>query len=83
LLYEEQGKLAEAQQAYEKEIEYYPNHFRARFNLGKILLARGDFDGYMKQMEKVIEFAPEEAEGYLFMLGENFFARTIPRTSSS
>jgi len=66
LLYEEQGKLAEAQQAYEKEIEYYPNHFRARFNLGKILLARGDFDGYMEQMKKVIEFAPKEAEGYLF-----------------
>jgi arylsulfatase A-like enzyme/predicted Zn-dependent protease len=66
LLYEEEGRLAEARQAYEREIEYYPNHYRARFNLGKILFSQGDYNGYMAQMEKVMELAPEEAEGYLF-----------------
>jgi tetratricopeptide (TPR) repeat protein len=66
LLYEEEGKPAEARQAYEREIEYYPGHYRARFNLGKLLLSQGDYNGYMAQMEKVMELAPEEAEGYLF-----------------
>ncbi|MDH7494318.1 MAG: tetratricopeptide repeat protein, partial [Candidatus Saccharicenans sp.] len=66
LLYEEQGKMEEARQAYAQEIENYPDHYRARFNLGKLLLKGGDLEGYLKQMEKVMQTAPSEAEGYLF-----------------
>ncbi|MDD8021130.1 MAG: sulfatase-like hydrolase/transferase [Acidobacteriota bacterium] len=66
VLYEEEGRLVEASQAYQREVEYYPNHYRARFNLGKIKLTQGDFNGYMEEMKKVIELAPQEAEGYLF-----------------
>jgi len=77
LLHEEEGRLAEARQAYEREIEYYPNHYRARFNLGKILFSQGDYNGYMAQMEKVMELAPEEAEGVSLYARENSSARII------
>jgi arylsulfatase A-like enzyme/Tfp pilus assembly protein PilF len=66
LMYEEQGRIEEACESYAKEIENYPDHFRARFNLGKLLLRRGDLNGYLEQMEKVMKTAPAEAEGYLF-----------------
>ncbi|MGB9893941.1 MAG: tetratricopeptide repeat protein, partial [Candidatus Saccharicenans sp.] len=66
LMYEEQGRIEEACEAYSKEIENYPDHFRARFNLAKLLLKRGDLNGYLEQMEKVMKTAPNEAEGYLF-----------------
>jgi len=67
LLYEEQGKLAEAQKAYLKEVTLYPEHFRARFNLGKLLFKLGDRKGYMEQMREVIRTAPKAAQGYLFL----------------
>ncbi|MCP4658994.1 MAG: sulfatase-like hydrolase/transferase [bacterium] len=67
LAYEEQGRIPEAMAAYRKEIEYYERSVPARFNLGKLLLKRGDAGGYLAEMEKVVELAPEQARGYLFL----------------
>ena len=67
LLYEEQGKLAEGSHEYQTEIESYPNCFVARFNLGRLQLRLGNHDGYMEQMREVIQVAPKNAAGYLFL----------------
>jgi tetratricopeptide (TPR) repeat protein len=67
LLYEEQGRLEEARAAYALEITEFPQEFQARFNLGKVLLQLGDRAGYMDNMRKVVEVAPQRAEGYLFL----------------
>jgi arylsulfatase A-like enzyme/tetratricopeptide (TPR) repeat protein len=67
LLCEEQGRLEEARTAYLQELSLFPQEFQARFNLGKILLELGDRSGYMDCMRKVVEVAPQRAEGYLFL----------------
>jgi arylsulfatase A-like enzyme/tetratricopeptide (TPR) repeat protein len=67
LLYEEQGKLQESYREYEKELEFYPDCFVARFNLGRLQLRRGDKEGYMAQMREVVRTAPQNSMGYLFL----------------
>jgi choline-sulfatase len=67
LLYEEQGRLRAAQQAYLAELAHNGDHVPTRFNLGNVALRLGDFAGYRAQMEKVIELAPDRPRGYLFL----------------
>ncbi len=67
LAYEEQGRIPEAMAAYRKEIETHDRSVPARFNLGNLLLKQGDAGGYLAEMEKVVELAPEQARGYLFL----------------
>ena len=67
LLHEEQGHLEEARSAYAAEVSAYPGHFKARFNLGKILFRLGDAAGSREQMREVIRLAPKQPEGYLFL----------------
>jgi choline-sulfatase len=67
LVAEEKDDLALAENGYRKEIECYPRSVPARFNLGKLLLKKGDFDGYMAEMNEVIKLAPDMAEGRLFL----------------
>jgi choline-sulfatase len=67
LVADEQGDLVRAAAGYRKEIEFYPHSVPAHFNLGKLLLKKGDFDGYMAEMNEVVKLAPDMAEGYLFL----------------
>jgi len=67
LLFEEQGRLEEARTAYAAEVAAYPNHFKPRFNLGKVLLRLGDRGGSLQQMREVVRLAPKQPEGYLFL----------------
>ncbi len=67
LVADEQGDLVRAEAGYRKEIELYPQSVPARFNLGKLLLKKGDFDGYMAEMKEVVAIAPDMPEGYLFL----------------
>lgn len=67
LLYEEQGSIEEAMKAYRQEFGLYADHFRARFNYGRLLLKIGDRAGYLREMREVIRTAPQAAEGYLFL----------------
>jgi choline-sulfatase len=67
LVADEQGDLIQAEAGYRKEIEFYPQSVPARFNLGKLLLKKGNFDGYMAEMNEVVKLAPDMAEGYLFL----------------
>jgi arylsulfatase A-like enzyme/tetratricopeptide (TPR) repeat protein len=67
LLYEEQGRWEEAREAYAREVELFPKGFRARFNLGKVLLRLGDRAGYIREMREVMTNAPRQPEGYLFL----------------
>jgi arylsulfatase A-like enzyme/tetratricopeptide (TPR) repeat protein len=67
LLYEEQGRLAEARAAYAAEVAAFPQQFKARFNLGKVLFALGDRAGSLEQMREVVSLAPKQPEGYLFL----------------
>jgi arylsulfatase A-like enzyme/thioredoxin-like negative regulator of GroEL len=67
LVADEQGDLVRAEAGYREEIEFYPKSVPARFNLGKLLLKKGDFDGYMAEMKEVVKLAPDIAEGYLFL----------------
>ena len=68
VLYEEQGRPQEARTAYAAEVSNYPDHFKARFNLGKVLSRMGD-DGRrsIEQMREVVRIAPKRPEGYLFL----------------
>lgn len=67
LVAEEKGDLALAESGYRKEIEFNPNSVPPRFNLGKLQLKNGDFNGYMEQMNEIVKLAPEMAEGLLFL----------------
>jgi len=67
LLYEEQRRLEEARAAYAAEVSAHPQHFKARFNLGKVLFELGDRPGSLEQMREVVRIAPKQPEGYLFL----------------
>lgn len=67
LLCEERGRVEEAMDAYRQEFSLYEDHFRARFNYGRLLLKLGDRAGYLREMREVIRTAPQAAEGYLFL----------------
>jgi len=67
LVADEQGNLVQAETGYRKEIELNPKSVPARFNLGKLLLKKGDFEGYMAEMKEVVTLAPDMAEGRLFL----------------
>jgi tetratricopeptide (TPR) repeat protein len=67
VLYDEQQRPNDARTAYLTEVANYPNSFKARFNLGKVLSALGDWTGSIEQMREVIRIAPRRPEGYLFL----------------
>ncbi len=67
VLYEEQQRIEDARKAYLSEVTNYPNSFKARFNLGKVLAGLGDWTGSIEQMRHIVRIAPERAEGYLFL----------------
>ena len=77
LLYDEQRRLEEAKTAYAAEVAAYPEHFKARFNLGKVLFQLGDRAGSLQQMREVVRLAPEQPEGYLF-LGRGLLQESAP-----
>jgi tetratricopeptide (TPR) repeat protein len=66
LLYDEQGRLEEAKAAYTAEVTAYPGHFKARFNLGKVLFQLGDDAAALEQMREVVKISPQLPQGYLF-----------------
>ena len=68
LLYEEQGRLEEARGAYQAEIENFPQGYKARFNLGRVLFRLGDKAASLAEMRDVVKIVPKLAEGHL-MLG--------------
>ena len=67
VLYEELQRPSDARAAYLAEIASHPRSFKARFNLGKLLATDGDWAGSVAQMRDVVRFAPERAEGYMFL----------------
>lgn len=67
LLYEEQGRLEEARAAYAEEVATFPQGYKARFNLGKVLFRLGDRAGSLEQMREVVKIAPKLAEGHLLL----------------
>jgi choline-sulfatase len=67
LLYEGQGRREDARLAYAAEVAAYPQQFKARFNLGKMLFELGDRPGSLEQMREVVRLAPKQPEGYLFL----------------
>jgi tetratricopeptide (TPR) repeat protein len=66
LLYDEQGRLEEAKDAYTAEVAAYPSHFKARFNLGKVLFQLGDDAAALEEMREVVKISPQLPQGYLF-----------------
>lgn len=77
LLYEEQGRLEEARAAYAEEVAVFPQEFKARFNLGKILFRLGDRPGSLEQMRAVVTIAPKLAEGHL-LLARGLLYEAVP-----
>jgi arylsulfatase A-like enzyme/predicted Zn-dependent protease len=67
VLYDEQRRPDDARRAYLAEVANHPNSFQARFNLGKVTSALGDWTESIAQMREVIRIAPKRAEGYLFL----------------
>jgi tetratricopeptide (TPR) repeat protein len=77
VLYEETGRLEEAQAAYTEEVANYPGEFKARFNLGKLLFKLGDRPGSLAQMREVVKLTPKLAEGHL-MLARGLLHENVP-----
>jgi tetratricopeptide (TPR) repeat protein len=77
VLYEELQRPDAARAAYLAEIANHPNSFKARFNLGKVLAAQGDWSGSIEQLREVVRISPKRAEGYLFL------ARALMRQPAS
>jgi tetratricopeptide (TPR) repeat protein len=67
LLYDDQRRFEEARSAYAAEVAAYPEHFKARFNLGKVLFQLGDRAASLEQMREVVRLAPRQPEGYLLL----------------
>jgi arylsulfatase A-like enzyme/tetratricopeptide (TPR) repeat protein len=67
LLYEEQGRLGAARQAYTEEVELFPEAVMARFNLGDLLFRLGDLAGAEREMRVLIEETPDAPKPYLFL----------------
>ena len=67
VLFEEQRRPEDARAAYAAEVANYPNSFKARFNLGKVLGGLGHWPDSIEQMREVIRIAPRRPEGYLFL----------------
>jgi arylsulfatase A-like enzyme/Tfp pilus assembly protein PilF len=66
LLYDEQGRLEEAKAAYTAEVTAHPGHFKARFNLGRVLFQLGDDAAALGEMREVVKISPQLPQGYLF-----------------
>ena len=77
LLFEEQGKLEEARAAYAEEVANFPQGYKARFNLGKVLFRLGDRSGALEQLREVVKIAPKLAEGHL-LLARSLLYESIP-----
>jgi tetratricopeptide (TPR) repeat protein len=67
LLYEEQGRLADARAAYAKELEIHPTMVMVRFNLGNLAFRMGDVESAEREMRTLIEEADELPRPYLFL----------------
>ena len=67
LLYDDERRLEDAKAAYAAEVAAYPEHFKARFNLGKVLFQLGERSASLEQMREVVRIAPRQPEGYLFL----------------
>jgi tetratricopeptide (TPR) repeat protein len=67
LLYEELGQPVAAREAYEKELELYPQSVVSRFNLGNLHLRTGDTAAAEREMRTLIEEAPELPRPHLFL----------------
>ncbi|MEM6705984.1 MAG: sulfatase-like hydrolase/transferase [Acidobacteriota bacterium] len=68
VLNEQSGELTAAQREYETAIDKAPQHFRAQFNLSRLLARRGEARA-IELLEQSIESNPEFALGY-FLLGK-------------
>jgi tetratricopeptide (TPR) repeat protein len=77
LLCEEQGRFEEARAAYAAEVAAFPQGYKARYNLGKLLFRMGDKAGSLAEMREVVKIAPKLAEGHL-MLGRGLLDAGIP-----
>jgi choline-sulfatase len=67
LLYDDQRRFEQARSAYAAEVAAYPQHFKARFNLGNVLFQLGDRAGSLEQLREVVRLAPQQPEGYLLL----------------
>ncbi|MCB1034709.1 MAG: tetratricopeptide repeat protein [Acidobacteria bacterium] len=57
------NQLDEARKALETILAADPNHLRANYTLGLCLLNSGDSAGARRQLQKVVELAPESQQG--------------------
>ena len=67
LLYDEQRRVEEARAAYAAEVTAYPGHFKARFNLGRVLFQLGQDAAAVDEMREVVRLTPRLPQGYLFL----------------
>ena len=67
LLYEEEGRVPDAREAYTAEIELNPNIVPARFNLANLLLRAGDIAGAEVQLGELLKANPDEPRTNLFL----------------
>jgi tetratricopeptide (TPR) repeat protein len=67
LLYEEEGRVADARSAYTKEVELHSNVVAARFNLANLLLRAGDVTGAEDQLRQLLKENPDEPRANLFL----------------
>jgi tetratricopeptide (TPR) repeat protein len=64
---EEKGDLAAAAQAYEKELENSPKHFKACFNLSRVMRLMGRVDEEERYLNQTIEINPDFPLTYFYL----------------
>jgi tetratricopeptide (TPR) repeat protein len=67
-----QGKIPEAAEEFRKALEGNPNNRQAHFNLGRILVNQGNYQGGIEEFEKTLFPADEKTPSYLYALGATY-----------
>jgi tetratricopeptide (TPR) repeat protein len=68
-VYLQQGKSAEAEQAYTRAVQIKPTYLLALIDLGKLRLALKNYDGAIDALTRAIEAKPDSADAN-FLVGE-------------
>ena len=63
-----------AEALYREELATYPDNGRARFNLAQLRRARGDREGYLRELRACVEKAPEFGACYFYLAREELGA---------
>ena len=70
--------MSEAEALYRAELADNPRHGRAHFNLARLLKDKGDREGYLAELRRGVEEAPQSGPCYFLLAHEEMKAGRLP-----